>query len=194
VFLQFLQFVSGVHMIYFVQTDDNRFIKVGKANDPRQRLASLQTGSPVRLKLIGAIPGGHETEHAIHQRFQALRTYGEWFRASDDLLDYITQVLAAQRSDPFSAFDALALYEPRLLDLYREIIGIQDDGEASWFCANAVWYGHEGWPGIKPRLMCLVGWEAEKWGVARLRTTEAYDLAYDTLYTLLPDCRSCRCA
>lgn len=181
-------------MIYFVQTSDNRFIKIGKANDPSQRLASLQTGSPVRLKLIGAVPGGHETEHAVHQRFQALRTYGEWFRASDDLLDYITQSLATQKVPPFTAFDSLALYEPRLFALYREAIGVQDAGESSVFCANTVWFGYGGWSGIRPRLVRLVGWDAERWGVARLRTSEAYDAAYQTLYDLLPNCRNCECA
>lgn len=30
-------------MIYFIQTEDNQYIKIGKADDPAKRLASLQT-------------------------------------------------------------------------------------------------------------------------------------------------------
>nr|WP_321503257.1 hypothetical protein [uncultured Dethiosulfovibrio sp.] len=54
------------------------------------------------------------------------------------------------------------------------------------FCANAVWYGgNESYEGLKERLEDLVGWFAAK---PELRNEQDYDIAYDTIYNLLPSC------
>jgi hypothetical protein len=54
------------------------------------------------------------------------------------------------------------------------------------FCANRIWYGNTTTCGLKGELVHLVGWSARD---ARLRTSEAYDLAYSKIYNALPDCR-----
>jgi hypothetical protein len=90
-------------------------------------------------------------------------------------------------------FDQLCELEPRLRQLAREAKSVRDDGTAKAFCANAAWYGYFGNPGIKPRLLLLVGFERPN-GPDELRTTEAYDVAYDAIYNMLPDCRGeCGC-
>jgi hypothetical protein len=81
-------------------------------------------------------------------------------------------------------FGELSEQEPRLAALERDIQAVKDTGGA-WFCANDHWYLR-----FKPQLMKLVGWGAEQ---PELRTCEAYDVAYDTLLALLPDCRECPC-
>jgi hypothetical protein len=81
-------------------------------------------------------------------------------------------------------FRELCRREPRLATLERDVRSVTDNGGA-WFCANDWWYGR-----FKPRLVKLVGFGADE---PELRTTEAYDVAYDALYEQLPDCRSCRC-
>ncbi len=81
--------------------------------------------------------------------------------------------------------------EPGLWILEREIRDVADKDGIPYFCANEIWYGYEDpKQGFKERLCRLVGWEAHS---PRLRTTGAYDLAYDYLYELLPDCRDCGC-
>jgi hypothetical protein len=82
------------------------------------------------------------------------------------------------------SFADLCQREPRLHSLERDIQAVKDTGGPS-FCANDWWYGR-----LKPRLVRLVGFGAEQ---PELRTPEAYDVAYDVLYELLPDCRNCRC-
>lgn len=83
--------------------------------------------------------------------------------------------------------------EPALAQLEAECRGAKRlaRGAKRW-CANAFWYGYpgSGYPGIKPRLLYLVGWEARN---KALRTVAAYDFAYHHLYDLLPDCRECMC-
>ena len=76
--------------------------------------------------------------------------------------------------------------EPRLLDLAREALEAQPS--KGKYCANAEWYGYRGYRGIKPRLRLLVGHEAAAYAPALLRTSVAYDVAYQTVYYALPDC------
>lgn len=81
--------------------------------------------------------------------------------------------------------------EPRLRQAKMEISAIKRESKKP-FCANAIWYGY-GDPrfSYKERVNRYTGWYAEK---PELRSMEAYDLAYDHLYRLLPDCRDCLCA
>ncbi|MDP9472214.1 MAG: hypothetical protein M3Q71_16370 [Chloroflexota bacterium] len=88
-------------------------------------------------------------------------------------------------------WDDLAAREPRLADLRIAAERIRDVDAR--FCANAAWYGYAGQLGLKPRLLRLVGWGAQNQDPV-LRSSDAYDVAYQTLYALLPDCRGCGCA
>lgn len=184
-------------MIYFVQTHDNEYVKVGKADDVQKRLSGLQTGSPRKLKLLAAIPGDHEQERAIHQRFSHLRTHGEWFYATPEIVTYAVKSSALAGADIASAqmqaFFRLTLLEPRLLDLYGEAAAIVDDKSKPSFCANTVFYGYHGLRGFKRRICALVGWDAES-NHPGLVNSKAYDIAYDTIYEALPYCRNCNCA
>ena len=89
------------------------------------------------------------------------------------------------------AWAELCALEPRLLDLARK--ALTTDGGKPNFCANAVWYGYNGRRGLKPYLSLLVGWGAAPYAPAILRTSAAYDVAYQTIYEALPDCRRCGC-
>jgi hypothetical protein len=85
----------------------------------------------------------------------------------------------------------LTLAEPRLAALLAEIKRVRATGPR--FCANSRWYGYaDPAHGFKARMCCLVGWERRE-GPALLRTRQAYDVAYETLYAGLPDCRGCLC-
>ncbi len=85
----------------------------------------------------------------------------------------------------------LVAREPRLAELRVAAERIRPTANAS-FCANAAWYGYAGQFGLKPRLLRLVGWGAQNQDPV-LRSSDAYDVAYQTLYDLLPDCRGCGC-
>ena len=62
-------------------------IKIGSAADPMKRMAKLQTGSPVLLRMIGSVRC-RDAEHArcverlAHGIFARQRRRGEWFRLS----------------------------------------------------------------------------------------------------------------
>ena len=76
--------------------------------------------------------------------------------------------------------------EPALAELQVELSAVRDEGGNS-FCANKYWYVQ-----VAPRVAELVGAQAARDDSA-LRTPEAYALAYEVLYRLLPNCRNCVC-
>lgn len=77
-------------MIYFIRSGKKGPIKIGYTDgDADQRLASLQPGNPFELNLLGCISGDMEREKLIHQKFEAYRVRGEWFRATSELLSLI---------------------------------------------------------------------------------------------------------
>lgn len=81
--------IGGLMAVYFIQ-DDGGEIKVGfSEGNPHRRLNAFRTGNPRELKLLVAIPGGREEEHALHERFADLRTRGEWFKPDPRLLGFI---------------------------------------------------------------------------------------------------------
>jgi hypothetical protein len=77
--------------VYFIQAE-NGLIKIGVSESPHGRLQALQTGSPVRLRLVGMIAGaGASGEAELHAKFAEYREHGEWFRPSADLLRFIKE-------------------------------------------------------------------------------------------------------
>jgi hypothetical protein len=80
--------------VYFVCFNKSGPIKIGKTRrDPHERLAGLQNGCPKRLHILGVIenPSEEQSEKALHQRFASLRIAGEWFRATDELKQFIAE-------------------------------------------------------------------------------------------------------
>ncbi|MDA0268200.1 MAG: GIY-YIG nuclease family protein [Cyanobacteria bacterium] len=82
------------HYVYFIFNADSDAIKIGRAKDVEKRLRSLQTASPIELKLLKIIPLQSEAqakglEGALHGKFWHLRMQGEWFKAEQSLMVYI---------------------------------------------------------------------------------------------------------
>jgi hypothetical protein len=82
--------------------------------------------------------------------------------------------------------------EPRLRTLYDQIRAIKDDKTTPSFCANVTWCStfQASRSSLKDRMFYLVGFYADH---PKLRTMEAYEVAYAKLYGALPDCRNCQC-
>lgn len=75
--------------VYFIgsdaEGDAGELIKIGEAGNPDTRLGGMQTGSPVKLHLLAALPGDCLLEDHIHTVFARDRVRGEWFRNSPAL-------------------------------------------------------------------------------------------------------------
>lgn len=78
-------------MIYFVEAVGVGHIKIGftDGDDAERRLDTLQTGSPVPIRLLGTVPGGMEEEKDLHRLFASARVHGEWFKPIPEILALI---------------------------------------------------------------------------------------------------------
>jgi hypothetical protein len=72
--------------VYMVQAGDNGPVKIGLAKDVAKRVQGLQTAQPVKLNILRVLDGGADIEGALHQKFAHLRSAGEWFTFSEDML------------------------------------------------------------------------------------------------------------
>lgn len=77
--------------VYFVFATPDGPVKIGASIDPVRRLKELRRYASPAACLLGVVPGGYAQEHALHQRFQHLHAYGEWFNAAPELSDYIRE-------------------------------------------------------------------------------------------------------
>lgn len=69
--------------LYVIGPADGDRIKIGISFDVPKRLAALQSGSPVELRVIGSWVCGNakQVEKRMHKRLAAARLHGEWFDA-----------------------------------------------------------------------------------------------------------------
>lgn len=65
--------------VYFVTCCEANAVKIGSSVQPLARLAEIQWGCPLPLKLEAVLPGGREEEFGLHARFLDDRIRGEWF-------------------------------------------------------------------------------------------------------------------
>jgi hypothetical protein len=84
-------------------------------------------------------------------------------------------------------FLSCAIHEPRLLELERQVKAhARKNRKTEDYCANVFWYKE-----ARPLVTQLVGWECDN---PNLNNEDAYDIVYEYLYRLLPDCNhDCMC-
>lgn len=75
-------------LTYFIFGGD--MVKIGTTNNVTQRLRALKNGSPVPLELVGTTS---TPEIELHDRFERLRSHGEWYNINQELQSVIDGVL-----------------------------------------------------------------------------------------------------
>lgn len=106
---------------------------------------------------------------------------------ADQLLDQPKPLPPLRDSNPTDkrlTYPELEARDERLAALRVAVETVGRTG-ADEFCANHWWYGRRG---FKADLTGIIGSWADQPDAA-LRTAAAYDVAYQHLYHLLPDCR-----
>lgn len=72
------------YFVYFIQCGENGPIKIGIAVNVWSRLAALQCGNPVELKVlyylrVASVTEAYRIEALLHKRYNHRRVSGEWF-------------------------------------------------------------------------------------------------------------------
>lgn len=78
-------------MIYFIQAVDGTGpIKIGFAVNPLRRLGEVQRMSPVKLTILATTDGDRDREARVHRYLSKFRLYGEWFFASETVMEFVS--------------------------------------------------------------------------------------------------------
>lgn len=82
---------GGYSVIYFLEAVGVGSIKIGFTDrtDVESRIAEIQTGCPVPVRLLKSMPGTLEDEKNLHRRFASSRLNGEWFKPVPELIQHI---------------------------------------------------------------------------------------------------------
>lgn len=81
--------MSEIGEVYFIQTERLPLIKIGYAERTHDRLQNLQTASPFDLYVIDRFMGTKRDERAIQRFLRPFRHRREWFRAKNEVYDFI---------------------------------------------------------------------------------------------------------
>jgi hypothetical protein len=84
---------KSISFVYFIYNQDSNAIKIGWAGNVQNRLAELQTASPIKLKLLKTIQlespaEAQSLEKQLHRHFAHLKIQGEWFKADPVLHEF----------------------------------------------------------------------------------------------------------
>jgi hypothetical protein len=96
--------------VYAIAPRGGGCIKFGRAMNVKRRFSGIQTGSPVKLVLLGSVFVPWEVEPAIHDYLKEHHSHGEWF---------LPTVRVTEISDLIAAGNAKGLIVA--LSLYRFI-------------------------------------------------------------------------
>ena len=77
--------------VYFVQSEENKLIKIGYTTNLKKRLSKMRTDSSTPLKVLFAMEAYRLEEKSIHSALFKCNIHGEWFAPSAELLEYIEE-------------------------------------------------------------------------------------------------------
>lgn len=79
--------------VYVIGEAGGKYVKIGKSNNPGQRLKALQTSHPNKLYLYAFCPETPElNEKLLHSKFIKIRGNGEWFEHTSELRQVTQQI------------------------------------------------------------------------------------------------------
>jgi predicted GIY-YIG superfamily endonuclease len=91
---------KGLYLI----SEDNKFLKIGVAEDVNKRLKQLKTSNHNHLRVLYYIKGLGKIEKIIHEHFYKFHKENEWFYYSDLIIDFFEKLTI--NSDSFKGLNS----------------------------------------------------------------------------------------
>lgn len=82
--------IASGSVVYFIQSGIGGAIKIGRTENFRARMNTLQTAHSRKLIVLGLLEDQAGLEAQMHAMFVKERIEGEWFRPSLELLKFIS--------------------------------------------------------------------------------------------------------
>lgn len=115
-------------MIYAIHAVGSDSVKFGVARNVAKRLANLQIGSHLELRVLAEADWPDEAETKIHRLLRASHTRGEWFRLDKEVVNLIALMKEGRYekiNGLFSESNSFAVRRLRqLLHLTKEDLGV----------------------------------------------------------------------
>lgn len=150
-------------MIYAIYDQPGMAVKIGMTTDVPKRLATLQTGHPNALTILGTMPGDRQEESILHNTFTRFRIRGEWFHAHPDLLAGLAK-LFAREGVVRTVAQELERRQKCRYGLRGVSVLLRGEGESLYRIVSSSW----GRSGLQLTLveesdwLDFVGWEADR--------------------------------
>lgn len=90
--------------IYFIAMG-SEYVKIGFSKNCRKRKFDLQVASPLPLETIFIQQARRSDEVRLHKRFSKLKSHGEWFKATPELMAFISGLKLGERSVAGDSWD-----------------------------------------------------------------------------------------
>lgn len=81
--------LSRQPVVYFIRAGSR--VKIGTTVNLAKRMEALSVSSPDELEILLLVAGSYREEDQVHALFAEDRIRGEWFHASDRLLEFIAE-------------------------------------------------------------------------------------------------------
>jgi hypothetical protein len=107
------------HGVYFIQAGKDGPIKIGWTNDLANRLSTFQVANYRTLHVRAVMLGKAAIERPTQRLFRNDRIRGEWFKPSDGLLEYVSD-LNRNRVDMEFVPDGLQPADPQIPEAMME--------------------------------------------------------------------------
>lgn len=97
-----LEQVSAINLIKQLQIDNSPFVyliragcryKIGYSTNIETRIRTFNTANSVPCQIIAIAPGDSRLEKQLHKDFSKYRIHGEWFLATDQILNRFEQLI-----------------------------------------------------------------------------------------------------
>jgi len=75
-------------VVYFIEAVGLDLVKIGYTEELIRRFKEIRTACPVKIQLVGFLNGDRSAEAHLHRQYKDYRAEGEWFRVSQQTLDY----------------------------------------------------------------------------------------------------------
>lgn len=107
--------------VYLIEAQ-NGLVKVGVGQKVGDRFTATRTHSPVLVRLIAAWPGTPKDEAALHVKFAAYRSHGEWFRLEGNFARFVDEWRGHNMPD-IPEWDELLFESRSALTIRRKQVG-----------------------------------------------------------------------
>lgn len=85
--------------VVYVIEHEHGYVKIGRSNNPRQRVRDLQTACPYDLHVAGVIdcPDAAQLEAHLHEKYKNQHKNGEWYNLTNTQKTYLYSLFDLDR-------------------------------------------------------------------------------------------------